>query len=190
MSNTFKIFIAVFLAIIAANFFNSAMFRLWYPSKTDLAIQQSQQYIDNYNKLNAERVKSTIQKIENQRNEYIDNTMKQRYTPARQNSSVFFSNQNSSANKTYTDNSMYANQLKALEKEKKERDAALKARQREQSKENEIRRKRRENKMADLQHIRSENMKTCKYWTAEYKRHPIAQNEIYKKTSCDRAYGR
>lgn len=190
MSNMFKIFIAVFLAIIAANFFNSAMFRLWYPSETELAIQESQKYLDNYNKANAERVKATIQQIEKERSEYIDNTMNQRFNASNQNRNVFFSNQTNSDNNAYVDNSKYAQQLKLLEKENKKRRNAENERLRAQSKENEARRKRHENKMADLQHIRSENMKTCKYWTAEYERNPAAQNKIYKKTSCDRAYGR
>lgn len=183
MSNTFKIFIAVFLAIIAANFFNSAMFRLWYPSDTQLAVQQSQKYIDDYNKMQAERVESTLKYHEQVRSEYLDNSIKQNFGSSNQNRNIFSnSNNNNATNISYIDNSKYAQQVKQLEKENKERKNAQNERKRLRDIENETRRKKHENKMADLEHIRSENMKTCNFWKAEYQRNPIAQNEMHKKT--------
>lgn len=181
MSNTFKIFIAVFLAIIAANFFNSAMFRLWYPSDTQLAVQQSQKYIDDYNKMHAQRVESTLKYHEQERKAYLESATNQKFSSS-------YPSSNSFSNRKTSFNSDYAEQKR--KRKKAEREAAQQERQRLRDIENETRRKRQKNKLADLEHIRSENMKTCKFWTDEYKRNPVSQNEIHKQTSCDRAYGR
>lgn len=150
------------------------MFRLWYPSNTQLAVQQSQKYIDNYNKMNAQRVESTLKYHEQERQLYLEKVKDQRLNSTYQNRSV------------HTDNN-YTDQLI---KREKERIIAKQERQRLQKIENDRVRKVYKNKQADLEHIRSENMKTCKYWTSEYKLKPTPQNESYKKTSCERAYSR
>lgn len=173
MSNYFKIFIAVFSAIVIANVFLSKLFSYWYQSDTELAIKQTEQKIAQYQKANAINIAS-MEKYQQK---------KYKLMVEKQAADIHWQQQES-----------YENKLKyeaKRNKEAKDKKAYVTKREERKLKRERQREKERsqyKNKMADKEHIRNENKKTCRHWTEEYKRNPIAQNKSYRDTSCKRVY--
>lgn len=176
MSHYFKIFIAVFAAIIGANLVISTLFSFWYKSETDLAIEKSQKQIEMHQQANENRVKA-IQEQQQQKYALMSESMKLK--------------QQETMRKLELDSWERDIQRKAYDEQREKLKAQRKIEyQKEREKRQLLREKQRiqnKNKLADQEHIRRENQKTCQFWIEQYQENPTAKNKSMRQSSCERA---
>jgi len=182
MNHYVKLALTVFFTVIVANFVLSKIIAYLYISDTDLAIQQSRDFIDQYEKQNQDYIQSLEQRNVKIKNDLAQERMNKLILESQLESAQFRLNNDhyqQNTNQNYAFNSSSSNRDKQSLKEKRERNALKREKER-------IKRK---NKQADLEHIRKENIKTCKHWQEQYNNNPTAKNKSFKESSCSRAYG-
>lgn len=184
MNKYLKLFLAIFGAIMLANIVSSGMYSYLYRSETEKAIEQSKKHVEQMQK----NQQAYIQTKVDRQNTQLSNTAYK----ANSFNSFNIKNEQTAYQKQQDNNykrSLYqkknkeAARLKRLKREQKREDAKEKAKlQREKY------RIKQANARADREHIKKENLKTCKFWTQQYKDTPTAKNKSLKQTSCERAY--
>ena len=185
MSKYFKLFLAIFGAIVLANIATSGMFTYFSNSATERAIEQSQKHIESIQNNQQAYLQATVdrQEIGFNHNYSTAKSFNSLNAKAQQKAYQKQQDQNyqiSLRNKKNKD----LTRLRIIERDKKREEAKEKSRLK-----NEKYKLKEANKRADREHIKKENMKTCKFWTQQFEDNPTAKNNALKQTSCDRAYG-
>lgn len=177
MNIVLRLTLIAVLSIFVINFLFSSLFSYFYQSETEIAIQKSSLYLEQAKKNQEVYLEAKYQAS--------NNMLKQQLEIERQ---IKQQIQNSQNNYGYNTREKIQEERLRQQAYEKVRQEKKEERSQKQVKLEEIARRKRELERADRAHVRNENIKTCTYWTQQYKELSSAKNKAFKEDACSRAY--